>query len=100
MKRTAVYTTLQDVLAIGRELKEAGVERLVIKLTGFLKGGLTQPFASGLKLQSGVAARRTAAAAGPGPRRPALRSTWTLCAVCYSNSLFDSLNLAGTFPPC
>ncbi|HIW75008.1 MAG TPA: hypothetical protein H9684_11865 [Firmicutes bacterium] len=54
MEQATVYTTLQDVLAIGKELKAAGVDRMVVKLTGFFKGGLSQPFASGLKLASGV----------------------------------------------
>ncbi len=95
MKRTAVYTTLQDVLAIGRELKEAGVERLVIKLTGFLKGGLTQPFASGLKLQSGVGSQEDLRQLQAWAKEAGV--TLYLDAdvqYAYSNSLFDSLNLS------
>ncbi len=94
MEQATVYTTLQDVLTIGKELKAAGVERLVIKLTGFFQGGLSQPFASKLKLASGVGSQEDLDALKAWAEENQVTLYMDVdVQYAYTNSLFDGLVL-------
>ena len=53
-KKETVYTTINQVLEIAKDLKEKGVNNIALKLSGFFNNGLSQSFAANLKLNKGV----------------------------------------------
>lgn len=53
-QKETVYTTLNQVLEIAKDLKSNGIDNLTLKLSGFFNEGLSQSYAAKLKLNKGV----------------------------------------------
>ena len=53
-KKETVYTTINQVLEIAKDLKENGVDSITLKLSGFFNNGLSHTYAGNLKLNKEV----------------------------------------------